>query len=94
MLTTSPGEKPLTPSADRLDDAGGLETEAGRKGRGLDIGPLPQERFRAIEPERLDPDLHLAPPWRRDVDGLDAQHLGATMSVEANDARHEHIQNN
>ena len=45
-----------------------------------------EHRLRAVQPERLDADLHFAPSRRRDGDLLDAQHFRITGLVKSYDS--------
>src|SRR5262249_834016 len=69
--------EPLAARADGGNRPGRLTPDAGRELGLIDVLAPAEHRLGAIEPQRLDADLHLALPGRRDVEVLDLQDLGS-----------------
>src|SRR5262249_28967730 len=74
---------PLAARADGGDRPGRLIPDAGREIGLFDVLAPAEHRLGAIEPQRLDADLDLASPGRRDVEVLDLQDLGSAGLVES-----------
>src|SRR5262249_58031815 len=75
--------EPLAARADGGDRPGRLIPDAGGERGVFDVLAPAEHRLGAIEPQRLDADLDLAFPGRRDVEVLDLQHLGSAGLVES-----------
>src|SRR5215468_11605525 len=75
--------EPLAARADGGDRPGCLISDAGRESGLFDVLAPTEHRLGAIEPQRLDLDLDLALPGRRDVELLDLQDLGSAGLVES-----------
>src|SRR5215467_13444730 len=80
--------EPLAARADGGDRPGRLTPDAGRELGLIDVLAPAEHRLGAIEPQRLDADLDLALPRRRDVEVLDLQDLGSAGLVESYYPRH------
>lgn len=77
--------------ANRFDDTRCLKAKTGRQRRRLDISARTQQRLGPVETQCLDPDLNLAPTERGNIEILDAQNLGTTMLMKANNTCHAAI---
>src|SRR5262249_18105459 len=75
--------EPLAAWADSGDRPGRLIADAGREIGLIDVLAPAEHRLGAIEPQRLDADLDLALPGRRDVELLDLQDLAPAGLVES-----------
>src|SRR6516162_7764905 len=75
--------EPLAARADGGDRPGRLIPDASREIGLFDVLAPAEHRLGAIEPQRLDADLDLAFPGRRDVEVLDLQDLGSAGLVES-----------
>src|SRR6516225_7162503 len=75
--------EPLAARADGGDRPGRLPPDAGREIGLFDVLAPAEHRLGAIEPQRLDADLDLALPGRRDVELLDLQDRGSAGLVES-----------
>src|SRR5499426_391532 len=75
--------EPVAAWADGGDRPGRLIPDAGREIGLIDVLAPAEHRLSAIEPQRLDADLDLALPGRRDVELLDLQDLGSAGLVES-----------
>src|SRR5262245_44475327 len=75
--------EPVAARADGGDSPGRLIPDAGREIGLFDVLAPAEHRLGAIEPQRLDLDLDLALPRRRDVELLDLQDLGSAGFVES-----------
>src|SRR5215510_10244180 len=75
--------EPVSARPDGGDRPGRLTPDAGRELGLIDVLAPAEHRLGAIEPQRLDADLDLALPGRRDVEVLDLQDLGSTGLVES-----------
>src|SRR5262249_46964711 len=75
--------EPVAPRADGGNRPGRLTPDAGRELGLIDVLAPAEHRLSAIEPQRLDSDLDLALPGRRDVELLDLQDLGSAGLVES-----------
>ena len=73
----------LAARANRGDRSGRLNPDASWKIGLFDVLASAEHRLGAIEPQRLDADLDLAFPGRRDVEVLDLQDLGSAGLVES-----------
>src|SRR5262249_319242 len=80
--------EPLATRADGGDRPGRLIPDAGREIGLFEVLAPAEHRLGAIEPQRLDADLDLAFPGRRDVEVLDLQDLGSAGLVESYDPCH------
>src|SRR5262249_11162752 len=80
--------EPLAARADGGDRPGRLIPDAGREIGLFEVLAPAEHRLGAIEPQRLDADLDLAFPGRRDVAELDLQDLGSAGLVESYYACH------
>src|SRR5215510_5524742 len=75
--------EPVSARPDGGDRPGRLTPDAGRELGLIDVLAPAEHRLGAIEPQRLDADLDLALPGRRDVEVLDLQDLGPANLVES-----------
>src|SRR5262250_990327 len=75
--------EPVAARADGGDRPGSLVPDAGRESGLFDVLAPAEHRLGAIEPQRLDADLDLAFPRRRDVEVLDLQNVGSAGLVES-----------
>src|SRR5215471_17017513 len=73
----------LPARADGGNRPGRLTPDAGRELGLIDVLAPAEHRLSAIEPQRLDADLDLAFPGRRDVELIDLQDLGSAGLVES-----------
>ena len=83
MLTASPTLNPSPPGPTAATVPGRLNPDASWKIGLFDVLASAEHRLGAIEPQRLDADLDLAFPGRRDVEVLDLQDLGSAGLVES-----------
>src|SRR5262249_28939395 len=75
--------EPVAARADGGDRPGRLIPDAGRESGLFDVLAPAEHRLGAIEPQRLDFDLDLALPGRREVELVDLQDLGSAGLVES-----------